>query len=165
MLLLVAGTLAEGGSLLQKILFLIGAPALGITAYVDKQKMFTVLQAVATLGAVLAFFPSVSEAARYCLMGAVAIVGLAYLVRRGYFSSDRWGWLGSAGLILIAMGFATDPVSSPLLFGIFLGVGGLAVAAYSAISFFHYKVRIAVMWLVLNVIFSINPILIFIKSI
>ena len=51
MVLLVLGTFAPAGSLLQKMLFLLPAPVLGYTAYVAGQRMFTALQAVVTVGA------------------------------------------------------------------------------------------------------------------
>ncbi|MDO8554292.1 MAG: hypothetical protein Q7S22_05770 [Candidatus Micrarchaeota archaeon] len=164
MILLVAGTLSESGSLLQKFLFLIGAPILGITAYVDKQKMFTTLQVIASLGALIAFFPNLSDAVRYGLMIGGTAIALFYLIKIKYFKEDNWGWLGSVGLICIAFGFATNANLSPLWFGLFLGAGGLLVAAYSTISLFHYKIKIALIWLILNIIFSINPILIFLTS-
>ena len=148
----------------QKILFLLGAPILGITAYANQQKMFTTLQLIATLGAVVAFFPNLSETIKYSLMISGVLLALFYLTKRKYFEQDKWGWLGSIGLICIAFGFATDSNLSPFWFGFFLGLGGLIVAAYSAIGFFHYKIKIALIWLILNIIFSIKHILIFLKN-
>lgn len=159
MLFLVYGTLSESGSQIQKILFVVGAPMLGLTAYFSKQKMFTILQLVATLGAVLAFFPGLSAEFKYLLMGAAAIFGLIYLERAKCFENSKLELIGALGLISIAVGFATDSLTSPFLFGIFLGLGGILVALYSAIQFFNYKIKIALIWLVLNILFSINPLL------
>ncbi len=163
MVLLVSGTVSESGSILQKILFVTGATILGITAYLNKQKMFVVLQAVATIGAILAFFPDLPEI-KYALMVGSAIIGIVYLSTTGYYKQDEWGILGSIGLVLVAIGFATNPVRYPTIFGFLLGFGGIAIAAYSAIGFFKYKVKISLIWLVLNIIFSINPILLFMAS-
>ncbi len=164
MIFLVAGTLAESGSILQKILFLIGAPTLGITAYANKQKMFTILQLIATVGAIIAFFPGLPTSIKYSVMIIGTIVALVYLIKEKYFDQDKWGYLGGIGLISIAFGLATNPVNAPFWFGLLLGAGGLIVSLYSAISFFHHKIKIAFIWFVLNIIFSIAPILIFLRA-
>ncbi len=158
-LLLVAGTFSAAGSLLQKALFAIGAPLLGITAYVDKQKMFTALQAVATVGAWIAFFPPVPETARYAALAAAAMLAIAYLVRGGYYSSDRFGWLGSIGLLCFAAGFATSPISHTFAFDLLFIAGGTTLAAYSMLDFIIYKVKIALIWVVLNALLVVNPLL------
>lgn len=161
MTLLVIGTVAESSSLLQKILFVIGAPVLGIVAYANRQKMFAVLQAVATIGAALAFFPD--NGLKYAVMIIVAAAGIGYLLKVKYYSKDRLGIIGTIGLAFIAIGFATNPIQYPKIFGFLLGFGGILIAFYSAIEFFRYKIRISAIWLVLNIIFSINPILMFLS--
>jgi hypothetical protein len=164
MVVVVIATVLEGGSEAQKILFVIGVPTLGVVAYVDKQKMFSVLQSVATVGAVLAFFPTIPEIARYVLLVGASLVGIAYLFKAHYYSTDKFGWLGTIGLLSIAAGLATNAILYPMWFGFFLGAGGVVVAIYSTLNFFKYKVKIALIWVVLNIMFSINPLLIFIKS-
>lgn len=159
MILLVWGTIFESGSLIQKLLFVIGAPILGFTAHLNKQKMFAVLQAVVTIGAVLAFFDWLPSVLKYAVMLGSGLAGVGHLLKTDYSRDDPWWPLGGLGLLSIAIGFATNPVARPLLFNFLLGAGGLLVALYSAIGFFHLKVRIAAIWLVLNVIFSINPLL------
>lgn len=160
MILLVVGTLVEGGSLLQKLLFVIGAPVLGFTAYLNKQKMFITLQIVVTIGAILAFFGNLPSFLRYTIMIGSGIIVVGYLIKTNYFKEDVWWPLGGLGLLSIAVGFATNAVAYPILFNLLLGTGGVLVALYSAIGFFHLKVKIAAIWLVLNVIFSINPLII-----
>ncbi len=159
MSLSVAGTIVESGSLIQKSLFLIAATGLGFTAYWNKQKMFVTLQVVVIIGAALAFFDWLPPVLKYAMMIGSGLVGIGHLLKTDYSKEDKWWPLGGLGLLGIAIGFATNPVSSPLLFNLLLGSGGLLVALYSAIGFFHLKVRIAAIWLVLNVIFSINPLL------
>lgn len=161
MVLLVIGTtgIVETGSLLQKIIFVIGAPILGFTAHLNRQKMFAVLQIVVAIGAVLAFFDWLPSVLKYAIMIGSGLVGVGHLLKINYSKEDLWWPLGGLGLLSIAAGFATNPVASPLLFNLLLASGGLLVALYSAIGFFHLKVRIAAIWLVLNVIFGVNPVL------
>ncbi|GAI38382.1 unnamed protein product, partial [marine sediment metagenome] len=153
----VAGTIVEGGSLEQKLLFVIGAPILGFTAYLNKQKMFVTLQIVIVIGAILAFFGSLPASLRYAIMVGSGIFGIGYLIKVNYSKEDVWWPLGGLGLLSIAIGLTTNAVAYPLLFNSLLGTGGVLIALYSAIGFFHLKVRIAAIWLILNVIFSINP--------
>ncbi len=160
MVLLVVGTVLEGGSLLQKLLFVIGAPALGFTAYLNKQKMFITLQTVVTIGAILAFFGNLPAILRYVVMVGSGVFGIGYLIKTDYFKEDVWWPLGGLGLLSIAVGFATNTAAYPILFNSLLGAGGVLVALYSAIGFFYFKVRIAAIWLVLNIVFSINPLII-----
>ncbi len=165
MVLIIIATLAQGGSLLQKTLFLIGAPVLGLTAWTNKQKMFIVLQIVVSLGAVLAFFSGVPQEARYAVIVGGGVVGMAYLTKTNYSREDAWWPLGGLGLLVLAAGLATDAAANPLMFNSLLAAGGIIVALYSAIGFFHLKVRIAAIFLVLNIIFVINPALIILSQV
>ena len=157
MVLSVIGTFVEGGSILQKVLFLIGASFLITTAFYNKQKMFVALQAVILVGAVLGFFPAVHTGVKFWLMASSAVVAVAYLVSGKYFKTDPWGIAGSLGLFCIALGFAMNAEQSPSLFYALLLGGGLFVALYSGVQFFYYRVRISMLWLILNVVFAINP--------
>lgn len=157
MILVVLGTLVEGGSLIQKLLFVIGAPVLGFTAYLNKQKMFTTLQAVVTIGAVLAFFGGVPAILKYVIMAGSALFGVGYLIKTNYSKKDVFWPLGGIGLLSIAFGLATNAMAYPVLFNSLLMAGGILIAIYSAIGFFHLKIKIAAIWLVLNIIFATNP--------
>ena len=77
MVLSVIGTLVEGGSLEQKILFLVGASFLITTAFWNRQKMFVALQAVILVGAVLGFFPGVLAGIKFLIMASSAVVATA----------------------------------------------------------------------------------------
>ena len=164
MILLVAGTFAVGGSLLQKILFLVGVPLLGFSAFLNKQKMYTILQLVVTVAAILAFFDSLPDAFRYGIMLGAGLLGIGYLVKINYFKQDVWWPVAGLGLLSIAAGFATNAALHPVMFNSLLAFGGMLVAAYSAIGFFHFKVKIAIIWLVMNIIFAVNPTLIVLHS-
>jgi hypothetical protein len=157
MALLVLGTLAPAGSVEQRLLFLLPAPVLGYTAHVAGQRMFKVLQAVVSVGALLAFFDGLSPALRYGLLVGCALAGVWYLVRSGYSRVDRWWPLGGAGIVLLSFGYSTDASAWPLAFNLLLASGGLLVAAYSAVSYLHLRVRVAFIWLALNVLFVLRP--------
>jgi len=159
MILLVVGTIVESGSLLQRLLFVIGAPVLGLAARLNRQKMFLILQIIATIGAIFAFLSNLHTFSRYAIMVGSGILGVGYLIKTNYFKEDAWWPLGGLGLLSIAIGFATDATAYPILFNSLIGAGGVLVALYSAIGFFHLKVKIASIWLVLNIIFSINPLI------
>lgn len=160
MVLLVIATLLEAGSLAQKILFLIGASTLGFTAYLEKQRMLIALQLIITLGAILAFFPAVAPYLKYAVLIGALVAALAYLVKIGYFRSDAWGWIGALGLACIAAALSTDAVAYRLAFYSLLSAGGLIIALYSGIWFFHKKLRIAAIWLILNLLLSIYPLMV-----
>jgi hypothetical protein len=162
MTLLIIGTFIEGGSLLQKFLFVIGASALGLVAYFNKQRMLTVLQAVATIGAILAF-TGLMPAFRYGLMLGSAIIGVIYLVKKHNYKEDPWSAIASLGLILFAIGLATNPLQSPIVWSLAFIFGGLLVAIYSAIGFFKNKIKIAAIWLILNLLLTVNPTLLLLK--
>jgi len=157
MLALIIGVLSEGGSLFQKILFVSATPVLGVLAYVNKQKMLLSMQTILTISALLAFFSDIPDQIRYLLLVGIAVLSVGYLFRSGYYKKDPWGVIGSAGLLLIAAGYVTNATLYPLLFNSLLGFGGLLFAIYSGIEFWHYKVRIASLWFILNVIFAIKP--------
>ena len=158
MLVAVAATLAEPGSLFQKVLFLFAVPVLGLAAFLGGHKLFFVLQAVMTISAVLAFFP-VPDSAKLSLLGAGTVLGFGFLYREGYLESDPYWLIGALGLLGLALGLAMDAVTQSLLFYSLLGIGGLLIAVYSGIQFFYLKVRIAGIWLALNLLFSLNPLL------
>jgi len=158
MVLLVIGAFLPGGCLAQKILFVVGAPTLGVTAVVNRQAMFSGLQIVVTVGAVVAFFPTMPNEARYLLMLFLAAFVTYWLWDDGYYEQDRSGWIGTAGLALIAVGLATPVALYPLLFFVALGLGGLLVAVYSGFSIAG-GFRLGWIWLILNLLFAANPLM------
>jgi hypothetical protein len=164
MVLLVAGTFVEGGSLLQKLFFLFGAPALAFTAFLNKQKMFMMIHIIVTIGSVLAFFTDIPYILRYSVLIGSGLLGIGYLVKIRYSKEDSWWPLGGLGLLSIAVGFATNAAAYPILFNFLLAFGGILVAAYSAVGFFRLKIRIAAIWLVLNMIFSVSPVIFVLSS-
>jgi hypothetical protein len=160
MILIIVGSIIEGGCLLQKLFFLIGASALIIPVYLNKQKMFMVLQIVVTIGAILAFCGWLSLLLRYFIMASASLIGIFHLIRINFFKEDPWWPLGGIGLLALAAGLATDAINFPILFNSLLASGGILLATYSAIELFCFKVKLAIIFLVLNLIFSINPLII-----
>ncbi len=156
---LVIGTFLEGGSLIQKAIFLIGAVILTSVAYANKQKMFMIIEMVVSLSSLLALW-NVTAHAKYLIFIGASFLGVGYLIKIKLSKENGWWPIGALGLLLLAAGFATSAVNYPILFNSFLGFGGIIVAIYSAIELFLFKTRIASIWLILNVFFALNPMLI-----
>jgi len=155
----IAGTFLEGGVLLQKIFFLSGALALTLTAIYNKHPLYMALQGVIIIGAVLGFFSNIATEYKYVILLIPTIAAIIYLIYESYFRRFPCAVSGAIGLVFIALGFSVDAVSNPWLFNLYLVIGGAGVALYSGAYFFHSKDRIAVLWFVLNVVFSINPLI------
>ncbi|MFH1221957.1 MAG: hypothetical protein V1492_02630 [Candidatus Micrarchaeota archaeon] len=159
MLILIAGVLLQPGSLLQKSLFLLGAVIMTMVALQNKQKMLSALQIIIVLGNVFSFFPSIEGPIKYGILVGASLIGVTYLVLTKYYQEDKFGLVGSCGLLMLAVGFATDAVTYPLYFGFLLGVGSLLVAAYSFTDYYYHKNRTALIWVILNIVFAISPLL------
>jgi len=158
MAILLIGVSSQPASLMQRSLFLIGALMLTLTAYMGRNWMLFVLQIVISLGSLFAFI-GIDDMIKYVVLLGASIIGLSYLRSTNRYEADIWGAVSSAGLFLVAAGFATDAGSHPLLFGLFLGAGSLLVALYSFVDYFYKKHDAAAIWMILNIVFAINPIL------
>lgn len=159
MTLLVFGTTFDAGDSWQKILFMVGTFLMTVTAFVDRHKMYSALEVVLIIGTILAFFAGIETSVRYLIMGIPAILAVVYLVKVKYFSKDPWGILASIALLCVALGFATDPADLAMAFHGLLAAGAVMLTIYSLIQFFYYKVRIALLFMILNAVFSINPLI------
>lgn len=158
MLFAVIGTFLEGGSLLQKIFFFITGSGLTFTACLNKQKMFITLQIIVVLSTIIAFF-NLTNMFRYAILVGGAIISVSYLIKINYIKEDVWWPIGGLGLLVLAGGFATNAVAYPVLFNSLLGIAGILIAIYSAIGFFHLKIKVSLIFLILNVIFAIKPVI------
>ena len=157
MITIILGTFAQAGSMMQKMLFFFPAPVLVYVAYVGGQRMLMTLQFMVTLGAALAFMDYVPSFVRYYLLIGCSLVGVVYLIKIGYFKEDVWWPVGGLGMILLSFGYSTDAMNYPILFNSLLTIGGMLVAVYSSISYFRNRVRIAFIWLFLNIVFVVKP--------
>lgn len=138
------------GTMMQKYLYLAGGVLLMVSALLEKQEYFIALEVVVIVSALLAFLPEYE----WLKMGVPLLLSLfsvAYLYSRGLLNSAL-SLLGVAGLVFLGLGYATlNPV-------IYL-LGGLVLTVYSAGSYFK-GVRIALLWAILNAIFSFTALLV-----
>jgi hypothetical protein len=145
MLIVIGGTLISPGTT-QKVLYLIGAVFMLVSAALERQLFFVILQVVIVVGAAVAFthWPILVKA---MVPLAFSIAALIYF----YFTEalhDRLTQVGCGGLIAIALGFAN---SSPIIYLI----GGVLLAIYGFWSF-RRGVKIAMLWAILNSIFALT---------
>lgn len=164
MLILILGVFTQPATLLQKVLFLVGALILAIVALKNNQKMLFVLQILITFGDILAF-SNLGGMLKYAILLGAAVVGIGYLVFIKYYQKDILGLVGTLGLLLLALGFATDATTQPVYFGFLLGSGALIVALYALVDYYYHKNNIAIIWVILNIIFAINPLMLLVSSI
>lgn len=158
MLLGIAGTLVQPGTVLQRSLFLSSASILAVTAYVSRETMLTLLQIVVTVSALLAFVPGLSIGIRMLLVFGPAVLSTGYLVRIGHRDEDPYWPVGGLGLIILGAGLSLSG-TAPFIFNLLLATGAALIAAYSGLQYFLEDVRIQAVWIVLNTVFMINPLL------
>jgi hypothetical protein len=156
MSMLVAGTFADPGSSTQKMLFLIPGPMLAYTAYVARQKMLLSLQAVLTVGVLLSFYPQMPASINYLVLGTGLIV-IGYLAETHYIKQDKYWPLAALGILLLAFGYSTNANKEPLIFNALLASGSFSVAIYSYIGYHKLKTKVSGIWLILNLLFMVNP--------
>jgi len=99
-------------------MFLVGASILTIVAYLNKQKMFMVIEIVVSLSAVLAFV-DMSTWFKYLIFLGASIAGVGYLTKIKFIKEDKWWPIGGLGLLFIAAGLATNAPAYPFLFNLF----------------------------------------------
>ncbi|TKX44859.1 hypothetical protein EXE41_12850 [Halorubrum sp. SD690R] len=153
--LVVIGTFYDPGSLIRKILFLVSAPFLTVSAYVAGQKMLFLLQLVVTLSAVLAFFP-VGLSIRVGTLLVPAVLIFIYLAVDGYIEEDPYWPIAGIGLILLATAFALGGLS-PFYVTLFLTLGPGLIATYSLIEYITLDIPVQFIWFVLNVAIAAGP--------
>ncbi|RQG94901.1 hypothetical protein [Natrarchaeobius chitinivorans] len=156
MVMLVVGSTLEEGTLVQRLLFLVGPIVLLLVAYHNREMMLTVLQVVIILGSAMAFFPTVPLAGRLPVLMGAAILSVGYLVWIDYRRKDRFWPIGGAGLLMLAAGF-TISSAHLVAFNALLAVGSVLMAVYSTLGLIFLRVRIMAIWIVLNVAFAIAP--------
>ncbi|MCL4400947.1 MAG: hypothetical protein M1348_02930 [Candidatus Parvarchaeota archaeon] len=151
------------GSILQKSLILLGAFVLFVVASMGKQKVLQALQLVIVIGAVLGFL-QLSMLYSLSLMLFVSILMVIYLISIEHYKKEPIGAMGSAGFLLLAIGLAFNTGSNNLVTWFSLGFGAVLIAVYSATAFWLYKVRLQLVWVLLNLAFAISPLLLFFSS-
>lgn len=139
-------------TLLQKYLFLACGILLMISAILEKQEYFIVLEVVVIVSALLAFL-SEHGGLKMGVPLLLSLFSIAYLYSRGLLNSSL-SILGVAGLVFLGLGYAT---LNPLIYLL----GGVVLTVYSAISYTR-GVGIALLWAILNAIFSFTALLLLI---
>jgi len=135
-----------------------GAAILLITAILSKQRVFIILQVILLISSVLGFLSFIPMAFIYMIMSLVLGIAIGNLFTDRYFHEDHWAFLGLFGFTALAIAFS-GIVSSDFLFNLMLAAGGIFISVYALIRFLGHKVWIASIWLILNIVFCINPIL------
>jgi len=155
----ITGMILTTGSITQQILFFLGAVLLTISAFLSKQQMFFAMQIVASTGALLWLISIIPNLRIYIYMGLTTIGAITYILKNWFHKTDKFYIIGIISLSLLALWFATDPGVNILLFNILLASGGLFIAIYSSLEFFILKSRIAIIFMILNILFIIKPII------
>ena len=146
------------GSPLQKILIVSGALVLFFVAAFGNQKVLEALQLVLVVGAGLAFI-QLSPLISLSIMLFVAVLMVAYLYSIKHYRKEPIAAIGSLGFILFAIGLSFNTGSNPLITGLAISSGALAITAYSAIAFVLYRIRLQIAWATLNFLLAISPIM------
>jgi len=147
MLLVIAGTLLPA-DLTQKLYYLLGAGLMLISATLERQRFFIILEIIIVAGTAVAL-TSLSGITKEAVPLLLSILALSYFAVRGELK-DPLTLFGTIGLIVLAIGFA---ITNPIIYL----VGGLLLAIYSYGSF-RRGVKIAMIWAVLNAIFVVTSI-------
>lgn len=158
MLLGIAGTVAPQGTVLQRTLFLLSASILAVTAYRSDQTMLTVLQTVVTISAILAFIPGLGLQTRLLLVLGPAIIATGYLIRIGHRDVDPYWPIGAVGLLLLAGGLSLSG-TAPFVFNLLLATGASIISLYATVQYVVDDISIQIIWVLLNIVFMINPLL------
>ncbi len=147
MLLVIYGTLLPVGTP-QKAYYLIGAGLMLVSAILERQQFFIILELIIVAGTAIAF-AHISNLYKEALPLALSFAALTYLGFRGELK-DKLTLFGGMGIIVLALGFA---ITNPLVYL----VGGALLTVY---SYFSWKrgVRIAIIWAVLNAVFVLTSV-------
>jgi len=159
----ITGILLPAWSIEQKIVFFFGTSILGLWAMLVKQHMFSSMQIVAFLGVIVWFFPDLPLLAVITLVSGALIFALWYLYKTNYYKHDKFAILWIVSLFSLALWFATNPLDYPILFNTFFLGGWAIIAVYSALEFFLLKIKVASIFMILNILFIIKPLIYLIK--
>lgn len=132
---------------MQKKLFFVGAVFLISSSIVERHRLYIWLQAVVIVGTLSAFLPIQN---RMKFLFPVSAGVLYLVVNRKFLLKRNSELLGAVGVILLSTGFA---ISHP---AVYLS-GALVISAYS-FGEFRRGVKIALLWLILNLIFAASSI-------
>ena len=159
LILIFAVSFLNLGSIQQKLLFLFAGFLLFTVATLSNQRVLQALEIVTLIGVIVAFM-TVSALYALSITLFVAMIMVTYLYKIEHYRKEPIGMFGSFGFVLLALGYAFNNGSNPLIASAALGFGSLAIAVYSCAAFILYKNRIQLIFIVLNAVFSISPLII-----
>lgn len=122
MLVTIAGNFFDI-SVTKKVCYLVGAVFLFVPALIDKDKVFTLLEAILIVGASIAFL-HLSFFWKSVLPISLGAIAAIYLIISGEIK-DRLMWLSAFGLLIGTWGYA---VTNPILY--FIAGSVLAIYAF-----------------------------------
>ena len=152
------------GTLTQKTLFFLGGALLLLAAAESRQNTLIAIETVALAGVLLSFFLLSFSVTMLAMLVVIAVM-LAYFVYIGHYKKHGIEFLGTAGFILLALGYAFNSGDFTLLTSFFFAFGALVIVVYSLFMWRVYKIRLQAIWFVLNLVFMISPLLLFLSLI
>jgi len=136
-------------SITKKLCYLIGALILLITALMESNTFFTVLETILSIGAGVAFLP-ISFIWKSGIPISLGVLAATYFSFSGQLK-DYLTWLSITGVLIVTWGYA---LTNPMLYV----VGGAIVTVYSFCSFRRGE-TIALVFGILNSIFTLTALL------
>ncbi len=156
MIWLVVGTFLTAGILAQKLLFLIWAIGLLYSSYLQKNWVFTYLEVVALAGSLLAFF-FFDPIYKYIILGIIWIIIMWFVFKQKLLQKEKYWVFWILWLTMLALWYASNSGWNLAFFFWFLWLGSLFMCVYSACAIHFQKDKLAIIFLVLNILFMISP--------
>lgn len=165
MLLLIFGiSFLVMDSLVQKLVFLAGAAMLLAAVAESRQMVLVAAEITVMVGIVLSLF--LSDITIISIIMGIAIVMLIYyLYRIHYFSQENVAVIGTLSFVLLAIGYSVNTGSAPLLNSFAFGFGAILAVIYSSLVFVFKRIRVQLVWVVLNAAFAVTPLIFFFSNI
>lgn len=145
MLIIIVGNLITDLAM-QKVCYLSGGVCMLISAGLERQLFFTVLQLIISIGALTAFIPLLPTV-KAAIPLVFSVIAIFYLANKGLLK-DRLSILGCVGLIILAIGYA---ITHPIVYWL----GAMVLTIYSFIAY-RRGVTIALLWGILNAVFVVT---------
>lgn len=142
MLVVICGNLIPDLTM-QKTYYLSGGLLLLVSALLERQTFFIILQSIISVGTLVAFAP-LSPALKAAVPLALSIAAIIYFAKQGWLK-DGLTVLGCVGLMMLATGYS---ITHPLVY--LLGASALTIYSFGA---YRRGVAIGLMWGILNSMF------------
>lgn len=143
----------------QQSMMLGGAIVLLLAAILGRLKMFVILQTILVVSGILGFMYFIPVEYKYMLLTLPIGIALGHLFTAKYFKKDVWAFAGIAGFLALSLAFAMSAVYTAWTFNLLMAIGGLLISLYAAVQFFYKKSWLSVVWLILNVIYLVSPVM------